>query len=129
MILLVFSFGKAFYAVDNRDNSTEATTTYGPALFVGTNNGYVRRFRNNNGTGTPIQLAGNTWYLISFYYGPGISRDHFVANAYVDGKTHSSRLSMHCTRRSNIRISDPWDVETHLHRHLTENTLMDKSQK
>ena len=32
------SFGKAFYAVDNRDNSTEPTTTYGPALFVGTNN-------------------------------------------------------------------------------------------
>ena len=47
------SFGKTFYAVDNRDNSTEATTTYGPALFVGSNNGYVRRFRNNNGTGTP----------------------------------------------------------------------------
>ena len=46
------SFGKAFYAVDNRDNSTEATTTYGPALFVGTSNGYVRRFRNNNGTGS-----------------------------------------------------------------------------
>ena len=40
-------FGKAFYAVDNRDNSTEPTTTYGPSLFVGTSNGYVRRFRNN----------------------------------------------------------------------------------
>ena len=37
------SFGKAFYAVDNRDNSTEPTTTYGPSLLVGTNNGYVRR--------------------------------------------------------------------------------------
>ena len=70
------SFGKAFYAVDNRDNSMDPST----------NNGYGRRFRNNNGTGTPIQLAGNTWYLISFSYGPGISRDHFVANAYVDGK-------------------------------------------
>ena len=80
------SFGKAFYAVDNRDNSTEPTTTYGPALFVGTSNGYVRRFRNNNGTGTPTQLAGNTWYLISFSYGPGASGDHFVANAYVDGR-------------------------------------------
>ena len=80
------SYGKAFYANDNRDGAVEPNTSYGPALFVGTHNGFVRRFRNNNGTGAPIQLAGNTWYLISFSYGPGSSRDHFVANAYVDGK-------------------------------------------
>jgi len=80
------SFGKAFYAVDNRDNSTEPTTTYGPSLFIGTNNGYGRKFRNNKGTGTPIQLAGNTWYLISFSYEPRGNGGQFVANAYVDGR-------------------------------------------
>ena len=34
------SFGKAFYAVDNRDNSMDPTTTHGPALFVGANQGF-----------------------------------------------------------------------------------------
>ena len=77
------SYGKAFYAVDDRDGSTTGNVSKGPALFVGTWNGYVKRFRDYNGT--PIQLPGNTWYLVMFSYTPGMDGDSTVANAYLDG--------------------------------------------
>ena len=80
------SYGRCFQAVDNRDGTSTSNSTYGPALFVGTTDGYVKRFRNNNGTGTPIQLAANTWYLVMFSYTPSETEYCFMANAYVDGK-------------------------------------------
>ena len=114
-------------AHNSQNLSEKSLLIHGPKRLreiPGANNGYVRKFRNNNGTGTPIQLAGNTWYLISFSYGPGISRDHFVANAYVDGKR--SVADFPCIAQDG---ATPWDVETHLHRLPTENTSMGKSQR